>query len=432
MTAEVPAPRAVGAVWNVSHWNDGSVWQGVTYPPGAGWGSDWRFWYQVGTSVAMELTGLVVEARWTTDSHTQADGTYRGNVQPGKCAIRLWDPTGTLDDLDKYGAVWACHIPSGGCWAWFYNTLTRGLYAPGDRLAADCVFSGDSWPLRMTADTYTAYLTPRPIESLNSRLNNLVDTLISAVDFHLPTIGRAIAAQTQQIPAMATPVNAAGGTWPSWLGLVRDAAANGVAWWQYAGGDVGVAGVMTFRYDRWETNSQRPITGAQIVTGPPVDASAGFVYGFVDMMATRGADNYATGIRYGGNMSFAGAGNLSTVMYGDIENTPGVSGRIGPDWAATSTTVSQMAQDHSDPTERVLSTITCQSGDRHAPAGGPSSAVWDSHAHVWSPIEVMSYLDPVDNKTHLYRVTTSSHILNAATWQTVHSLEKYSTAAALP
>jgi hypothetical protein len=419
--------------WDVGHWDAGDTWVGPVTPPGAGWGNEWRFWYQLGTAQVVDLTSMVVEARWTTDGHTPGDGTYRGDVQPGKCTVRFWDPQRTLGGLDKYGALWACYLPTGATWAWFYNTLTRGLYAPGDPAAADCVFAGDTWPLRMTTDTFTSYFDAnnRPAESSAARLGNLADQAVATTGWHLPAIAKVIAAQSQLVPATTITTGGPPPSWPSWLSLVRDAATDGLMWWAY-GRDGNGNGIMTFRYDRWETaNAQRVLDPAQVVAGPPVDASASFVFGFVDMNATRGNDAYKTYVREASNMAFAGAGNIAVRLYGDIENTSGTGGRQGPDYNAASATMSGWAADHSDPTERILSSVSCQSGDRHTTSGQASTA-WDPAAHVWSPLDVLAYADPVDSKTHLYRVAKSAHVLTAATWQTVHTLEKYSPGFALP
>jgi hypothetical protein len=420
-------------IWDVGRW-DANAWVGPTGPPGAGWGAEWRFWYQVGSAQIMDLTDMVVEARWTTDGHTPGDGTLRGDVQPGKCAIRMWDPTNKLGSFDKFGAVWACYIPTGATWAWFYNTFTRGLYAPGDKAAADCVFSGDTWPVRMTANTFTAYgNSGRPAESANARLNDLADKAANSstwlgdiYSWRMPAIVKAIAAQSQTVPAVPTVNYNTNGQYPSWLALVRDAASDGLMWWGY-GRDAAGNGTMTFHYDRWETaNAQRVLDPAQVVAGPPVDASAGFVFGYTDANATRGADGVASFVRYNGNPAFAGAGNIAVRMYGDINSA------TGPEYSATNNTIAGWGADHYSPGERVLSSISCQSGPRWTAAGQASSAHWDPAAHVWGPLDVMSYADPVDSRTHLYRVAASSHVLNAAAWQTAHTLEKYSVAYALP
>ena len=133
-----------GGHWDVNEWNAGP-------PPEPGWGDDWAWWYQVGTAGIIPLNELVVEARWTTDSHTLGDGTFRGDLQPGTLTARLWDPQHQLDNLDKLGAVWAAYKPTAQVWCWFYDQFARGLYAPGDPAAADCVFTGTQWPVRLTS-----------------------------------------------------------------------------------------------------------------------------------------------------------------------------------------------------------------------------------------------------------------------------------------
>ena len=94
----MPAGYWGRGVWGVDLW-------GSAYGPSGRWKSDWVFWYQTGRTFQRDLTGMVVEAHWTSDSHTLGDGTLRGDIQPGNCQIRLNDPEHVLAGIDKHGAI---------------------------------------------------------------------------------------------------------------------------------------------------------------------------------------------------------------------------------------------------------------------------------------------------------------------------------------
>jgi len=104
----------------------------------------------------------------------------------------------------------------------------------------------------------------------------------------------------------------------------------------------------------------------------------------------------------------------------------------GNEAVACINTASAIEVAHRDPTERYLSTISLQSGRRFTAGGASSAAQWDPTAHVWSPLDRLTYVDPADSKTYTYRVIKSDHLLNAAVWQTVHTLEKFVAPSALP
>jgi hypothetical protein len=404
--------------WDSSTWDNAS-WVG----PLQGWGNDWRFWYQIGTTQSTELTSMVVEARWSTDSYTMGDGTFRGDLQPGKCAIRLWDPGYLLDKLDKRGAVWATYVPTGATWAWFYDTVDRPLVAPGDPMGADMVYSGLTWPARLTAHWSQ---TARPVESVTARINAMVTVMAGLT---MPTMAGAVATQNQLVVANVVDTADPSGNPPGVLATLRTAAANGVLWLSYRMDGSG-NGVMTVNYARWETvNTARTIGGIQIVAGPPVETSVGWLINLVGFAGTRGDTGAQTTVNTQGGLPMGAYG----VNYlGAMRLNGDISTSTAPEWSGQNGTAQAIMNDRSAPLEHYLSTITVQSGKRWTHAGAPSASQWDPTAHLWSPLDQMSYLDPIDNKTHLYRVTKSDHVLNATVWQTVHTLEKFTGPAALP
>ena len=80
--------------WDTGKW-DTAEWGQPPQGEG-GWGKDWRWWWQRGDAVAqfVDLTAMVVEARWTTDSHSMGDGTFRGDLQPGQLTLGCGTPPG--------------------------------------------------------------------------------------------------------------------------------------------------------------------------------------------------------------------------------------------------------------------------------------------------------------------------------------------------
>lgn len=410
------------AVWDSAHW-DTDEWAAPP-PPEPGWGDDWRWWYQIGAAAPwMDLTPLVVEARWTTDSHTMGDGTFRGDLQPGAVTVRMWDPDHVLDNIDKAGAVWALYRPTGACWCWFYDTFSRGLVAPGDPQGADCVFTGNTWPNRLTTDTtFTNFAS----HSVANRFAAIISALTAATYLHLPLIRGAIAAQTQLVTAAA--LNTQDNLYPSVLALVRDAASPGVAWLAPTGppaSDTAPAD-LTLNYARWETTNSRTLDRSQIIAGPAVTASVDWVVTVAGFTAINGSNGSQT------SFSLAQAGQA----YGYQGPSPfrmwgNVASGTGAEYPATSQTVTQLFADRADGAERVLSSVDVQSGTRNTPTGGISEAAWDPRAHVFSPLDVVSILDDAGNPKW-YRVTKSDHRLTAQVWQTTHTLEKFTAPQPLP
>ena len=401
-----------GAHWDVNAWNAGP-------PPAPGWGDDWAWWYQVGTGGIVPLNELVVEARWTTDSHTLGDGTFRGDLQPGSLTVRLWDPGHLLDNLDKLGAVWACYKPTAQVWCWFYDQFARGLYAPGDPAAADCVFTGTQWPVRLTSSQGS--LAPA-VQTAAARLAAIVANLNAVTVLNLPAVTGNIAAQTQQVSAPAF----SGFGYPSYLALVRDAATDGIAWLAPAATPP-AAGTLVLTYARWETvKATRTLDRSQIVAGPPTTASSDWVTTAVTWSGT----NAATGVQTTQGMSTPS----SWQTWGYVGPSLRVYGNIasgGPELTPVQNTAVALMGDRADATEQLLSSVSLQSGTRWTADGKPSPADWDPYAHVFAPTDV-AQID--DGAGHLkkYRVTKSDHRLTSTVWQTTHYLDKYTAPSPLP
>ena len=415
------------SLWDAGRW-DQIEWAGQP-PPAEGWGDDWAWWYQPGLTgyPVLNLNEKLVEARWTTDSHTLGDGTFRGDIQPGNLTLRLWDPTHSLDLLDKFGAVWAWYKPTNTVWAWFYDSFTRGLVVPGDPAGADCVYTGTTWPSRMTTPTqFTSY----PAQSVAARVAALAASInAQAAYLHLPATTASTAAQSQTVPATAadtsTPLT---GYYPSFLAVLRAAAADGVGW--LSAGTAGPLGpgALVINYARWETATVRKLDRSQIVAGPPVTASIAWILSMLTWQAVNGSSGAQTAVVLAGPnvQAFGLQGPVALRLWGDV--TSGT----GAEYNAAVKTGGQVLNDHYDPTKQVLSSVSLQSGSRSTATGGVSPAGWDPHAHIFGPTDVAA-IDTAGNSNFTnYRVTKSDHRLTAAVWQTTHYLETYTAATPLP
>jgi hypothetical protein len=412
--------------WDSGRWGQSSWYQPVP-PSTAGWGADWRWWLQTGSAVT-ELAGLVVEARWTTDAHTAGDGTFRGDLQPGKLTLRLWDPGHALDDIDLMAVVFAHYRPAGLSFVWFVDSLTRGLYAPGDPADADTVISGLGWPARLTVGTTTAMQLGQ--QSAATRLTTVADTLnTNHAQMILPPVAADIAGQSQLVAPTAA--DATTGLYPSYLQACRDAATFGVCWLQATGGAAdGSTGALTLVYRRWETVNIRPLDASQVVAGPPVSRAMGWV---LTQTQTQPLDYHTAG---GGSLPVVYGASSSTDIYGIVSIGPmrvwDLVNGSGPAYLPIISTMSQLLADHSQSDSKYLSTVSLQSGARWTKAGRPSTNAWDPTAHVFAPDDVADYVDPATAAHQRYRVVQSDHTLNAKVWQTTHTLEAYTAATALP
>lgn len=408
-----------GGHWDVNEWNAGP-------PPEPGWGDDWAWWFQPGVAgPSLALNEMVVEARWTTDAHTLGDGSFRGDLQPGTLTLRLWDPHHALDNLDKFGAIWAWYRPTNTVWAWFYDNFTRGLFAPGDPAAADCVYSGVTWPSRLTS---LRNETGFPSQSVSARLAAIVAGLGGGSgQLYLPRVSGNTAGQSQQMLAAAGDTSTGVLLYPGYLAALRDASTDGVGWLAYTTAGPTGPGALVVSYARWEAATTRILDRSQIVAGPAVTASIGFLITLLVWAATNGANGAASTFHlYGANVSTVGVqGPGSLRLWGDVSATS------APEWAGANATGVQLVKDRSDATEQVLSSVSLQSGTRWTAAGLASTADWDPYAHVFSPTDVARVDDGAGN-VKSYRVVKSDHRLTSTVWQTTHYLEKHTAATPLP
>ena len=426
-------------VWDTAKW-DQAEWGGR--PPGwPGWGDDWAWWYQIGQNGIGGninlLNPYIVEARWTTDSHTLGDGCFRGDLQPGTVTIRLWDPLKRLAYMsNKAGAVFALYKPTGAAWCWFFESLTKGLYAPGDPLDADLVWTGTTWPFRFTAPITLNGMAAQPADS---RLTTIVNRLNNnRGNLQIPVTSGAIAAQSQMVAANQADQN---GLFPSWLQEVRNAAPNGVAWLapgpdttppQVGGGTAG-HGTLLLTYARWDAAAQRTLDRSQIIAGPAVSAGIDWLVTMAAWQAVN-AGGATTALRVTGTALaniWGMQGPDQMRLWGDVTAT------TGAEYAATLATGNALMAARSDSTEQVLDTITVQSGVRTRPDGRPGLAAWDPYSHHWLPTDVAVIppppgAPPAPTITSLFRVVKSEHRLTATIWETTHTIEKYVSAQPLP
>lgn len=415
-------------VWDQGEW-DQAEWAGSPPSP-EGWGKDWRWWWQGGghpTQTYVDITDLVVEARWSTDAHTTGDGTLRGDLQPGLLTLRLWDPDRVLDHMDLTGGIWATYVPSGATWYWLFESLARGLYAPGDPGAADCVFTGSPWPSRLSSGRPGLSF---PAQSVSARLTALASAMNSDSTLSLPAVGAAVAAQSQT--ATATAVDTSTGVYPSYLAQIRDAASPGVAWMAAQAAtspDVlgHYPGSLTLSYARWETARQRTLDRSQVVAGPPTTAGVDFLVTHLHWTAILGSSGAQSDIDLTSGLvstwGYLGPGTMR--LWGNVTATS------GPEWQACYTTGTNVILDRDDLTEQYLSTISLQSGTRWTPAGKPATAQWDPYAHVFLPTDVAVLADDGGTPRY-YRVVKSDHRLTSTVWQTTHYLEKFTAPTPLP
>jgi hypothetical protein len=402
--------------WDSSKWDQSQWRSGPIAPPAQGWGTAWRWWYQGGDRTITELSKMVVEARWTTDSHRLGDGTFRGDLQPGTATVRLWDPDHQLDFLDRYGAIWAYYVPTQACWCWFYDSFTRGLYAQGDPADADAVFVGTPWPDRLKNPQQAPLL---PSQSVTARLNAIVGQLNGTTyPLQLPAVSASIATQNQVLPAAKTVALGAYNLSPDFLAQIRDAATDGVAWWTPRGAPSGL-GALVLNYARWETAAHRVLDRSQIIAGPATTADLSWYTAIVNWNTTNGANG--TTSNYGiptTGVPVSGWQGPTMRLYGDAAFGTGV------EYAAVQATSESLLDDRSDPTEQILSTVDVQSGQRATATGGPATVDWDPYSHVFGPLDVAQITDDWGIQTQ-YRVIRSDHRLTPRLWQTTHTLEKY-------
>ena len=415
-------PGTLPGVWDETVW-DQSSWQTRTFAPGAGWGYDWRVWFQYDTQVLWDMTEATVEVRWSTDGHAAGDGTFRGDIQPGSIQIQLHDPDHLAEAVHPLGTIWLHYGPTNVTWGFYLETVTRQLVAPGDPTAADVVMTGSPWPLRLSSDCLFQF--PRPAERADTRLTAIAAFLSQNARLGLPRYSANIAAQSHQVtPTAAVSWNTS--AYPSALALVRAAAANGVAWLTGAVDGAGL-GYFVLNYARWEANAARNLVPSDLVAGIPFDSSNEELITAAVFQATAPGGTET-------DWPITVTTSSAVWHYGLVSVTMRVWADItGADQTPINTTGANLLAAHGNPVTAHLSSITATSGLRSRPDGTAGPA-WNPAAHVWAPTDRVTWVPPADDPTNWatqYWVTKTDHRLRAAAWDSAHTVELYTPAAAL-
>jgi len=400
-----PAARLVEQTWDVAAWDAGR-WALRPY-----WAGDWDWWYQYGTQRRYSLADVIVEARWDSDSYTPGDGTFRGDLQPGKLELHMIRRDNRFDSWSKLATIWACYLPTGATWCWYIDTVSRRFVATGDPAGVDIVVEALTWPSRLTTGSYNGQ---RPAETVFDRLTAVAARFGSDAGLVLPAWTGQIANDRHQLPAQSTP-------YYPWLQLVRDAAANGVAWLAPFRGSDG-SGQAVLAYDYWEAVNNRTLPPSQIISG---SVTSDGIDDLVTKASWAGTDpaGVATALdQYGG-----GYGAYGIMQQGPMR----VVGQIatgGRDLAAVTATGNQILSDRGDPNERYLSSVDLFGpGDRRAANG--TLTPWDPAAMMWRPNDSLT----IDTYSYArMRVVSSSHRLTLRSWETTLNLAKMTAPTPLP
>jgi hypothetical protein len=394
------AGRWGSAIWGRDTW----------YAMPAGWGVDWDVWVQKGRVRAQTLTGYVVEARWTSDSHTPGDGTFRGDIQPGRLALRMVDVHGTLGVIDKLAQIWLCYVPTGAAWCFYVDTVSQPLVAPGDPAGSARVVTASTWPARLTTASNNA---TRPAETVSSRLTFLAERWNSDTALYLPAVSSGFAVDNHPMTA-----NTAATT--PWIQIARDAACNGVFYIEAVRDAAGV-GRIVVHYDFWETAPSRTVPDNQIVAGT---------------VTTQGLANLVTLVHWSGtdaggvvtNLDQYGTGwdSKGLIAYGPMRLWADIPGF---DSVAVTTTGTRLLTDRGNEADPYVSSVSFVSGDRRTAAGAP--VVWDPRVMVWNdPTYVLKMT--VSGVEYRWRVTQTTYRLTAQAWTSDVALVKYTPPYPLP
>lgn len=388
---------------------DAGIWDADTWgPAGAVWGDTWDWWVQNGPTRAQTLSPYIVEARWTTDSYTPGDGTFRGDVQPGRLALRIVDPHGTLQTINKTGQIWGCYRPTGATWCFFVDTIARPLVAPGDPAGGYRVISASSWPARLTT---TSYGTGRDAETVSARFAYLVGQWQSDYFLSLPAVTADITADNHVVPANVGAIN-------PWIQIARDAAANGVFWLEAIRDPAGF-GRWIVHYDLWGAlNPYRSVPNNQIVAGTVTEQGIGDLVTKVSWAGTSAAGVATAFDQYGAYHSYG------LMTYGPMRVLADLA---GADLTAVTNTGAAILNDRGDPTYPYISAVSFVSGARRTPSG--TIVAWDPTMMVWAPNNVMRLT--VSGVVYSWRVTSTAHTLTARTWGATASLVRYTVPATL-
>ena len=411
------------ARWGAGRWGR-DTWGRRSYPPGAVWRDQWRVWYQYGSTTYPEwdLTDLVVEARWSTDGHTMGDGTFRGDLQPGRLALKLIDPTQRATGLDQSGTIWLRFEPTEATWCFFIHDITSLLAPPGDPARWDVVVTADSWPDRLTTPSYNSL---RPFETVTNRLNAIVTRLGSDTGLILPGVTGAVATDPHYVQALTQTTGTPSVFSPPFLDQVRQAAANGVAWLEARSVPTPhTPGTLVLHYDLWGTVTARPLYEAQVDTDTPWTFGLDHV---ITQTVWTGTDNAGTQTTI--DQVGSGYGTWGVLKMGPLRILGDVA-FAGAQLAAVTATGNTILHDHGNPTQ-LVDQIVVTSGDRSHPDGTPSTP-WDPAANVWTPTDVMQWHRFGASTLETYRVTQTEHRLTATVWESTHHLEMFSSPTALP
>lgn len=415
----------LGPVWDNALW-DISPWALGAQPPGGsgGWGDDWEWWIEYRTTnaassqVAQDITANVVEARWSTDSHAMGDGTFRGDLQPGKLTLRCWDPTGSIDGRTyfTFATIWALYKPLGACWCWWIDDFTRPLMPRGDPGYSDLVITADSLGPPLT-NPYPSPNPVRPAETVNARLAWIVGDINYQSGrgmFNSPPWELVAAVQNQTVKASTLDNLSLA---PGYLPLIRDAASDGVAWLSpYRPGDLGTLGRMRLRYERWETVTRRAMPPGMITAGPPIaqQLSPMTRVSFTSTEPDGSTHDWANVVNayYRGGTGPTGLRVYAQTWSPNPDLTPLVNTMLAMVTVPSNT--------------YWISSVESDAGVRRHADGSPSTDYWDPTAHVWSPIDVMTFQHPVQTSaTITARVVSTDHRLSATVWQSAHTLELF-------
>ena len=408
-----------------SYWNNTYVtWGQRTYPPGAGWSDDWQWWYQYADSAQAnwDITALVVEARWTTDQYTLGDGTFRGDLQPGRLELRVWDTKGLFRGLSKRGQIWACYTPTGAAWAWHIDEITQLLAPPGAPGYFDLVITGNTWPSQLSTISYGTF--PRAAESANARLAWAIGAIAGDRNLVLAPTTAALAADPHVVPATAQ----SNGLNPSWLQIMRDAASNGVLWWEWVPGVPGTyPGSVVIHYDLWDTVRARPLDPAQVVAGSPWEQGNTNAITQAQWAGTRSdgttKDTLSTLGSFWGALGLFAIGPMR--IWGDIS-------AAGAQRAAVDATNTAIFNAYGQPDPAYVDSIQMVSGDRSAVQGGATTTPWDPAAMVYRPTDRLDWARVAGQPTEAYSVVSTSYVLNARSWSADHTLARYVAPTHLP
>jgi len=399
----------VGAKWGPGIWGT-DTWQGRQWPPGAVWHDDWRWWTQHGATYDRDITANVIEARWGTDSHTLGDGTFRGDLQPGRLNVKLYDATQDLAHIDKLATIWATFNPTGDTWCWFVDQVTQQLAVPNDPLRNQLVLTADTWPDRLTASSYNA---GRPAEAVDARVNAIVTRLNTDSGLALPAVAGAVEADPHIVPAVVSTPSEGTTVFAGFLQQLRDAASNGLLWLEAVpGAGAGDAGSLLVHYQLVETVWAHSLYNDQVVAGSVWTQGHDSLVTEMEWSGVNSAGAASDYLAYSGGWGQYGLHKVGPLrIWGDI--SAGGAAR-----AATDAMANETFAQRGDPNLTYVDSLQMVSGDRQHSA-------WAADQMVWPPHGVMQWYRVDNRPQESYRVQKTDHILTARQWWATHTLEPF-------